>query len=35
MLLGVYYPLKATRTTIDIKVLGGIFTGTLPNVRKM
>jgi opacity protein-like surface antigen len=34
MLLGVYYPLKATRTTIDIKVLGGIFTGTLPECEE-
>jgi opacity protein-like surface antigen len=28
--LGVYYPFKATKTTVDIHVMGGLFSGTLP-----
>ena len=30
ILLGIYYPLKTSKTTIDIRVLGGLLSGILP-----
>lgn len=30
VLMGAYYPFKAAKTTIDLRLMGGIFSGTLP-----
>lgn len=30
VLMGIYYPFKTTKTTLDLRLLGGLFSGVLP-----